>query len=413
MTPEQYKDLVEKVGTESADKIKSEMKDAETRLDQKFADKLKGNMTQAEFESFKTETLEPINEKLAKIETLENALKEQGNKMKSVLERGTPNSKSIEQFIIEKAEMIKDLKSSGKMMEISASELKAAGVQSISGTIQPMDAAPNSPYAPGIGGGTLEIFDIARNPNYITNHVDMGRTDQSRLAWANETTYEGAPAEVEEGEEKPQVQHKFKVETSTAKKIAGWLKITDEFDQDLPQFATKVRRMLQDDVVRGFDDAIQAAVIGVATPFNLADLNGTIDSANYWDSLLSMMAQVGYNNFDVNTIGINNITNVLLKTAKNDNGSYLLPSFADEINRMLVRANKVDVNKALVGDLKQFKVDVYKEFYLKLGWVNDDLIKNQFTIVGEIRYHRYISDARKKAIVYDGLNTVQNLIKAA
>lgn len=413
MTPEQYKDLVEKVGKESADKIKSEMKSAEDRLDQKFADKLKGNMTHEEFESFKSETLEPINEKLAKIETLENALKEQGNKMKTVLDRATPNSKSIEQFIIEKADMIKELKTSGKMMEISASELKAAGVTSISGSIQPMDAAPNSPYAPGIAGGTLDIFDIARNPNYITNHVDMGRTDQSRLAWANETTYEGTPAEVEEGEEKPQLQHKFKVETSTAKKIAGWLKITDEFDQDLPQFATKVRRMLQDDVVRGFDDAIQAAVIAVATPFDLPALNGQIDGANYWDAILAMMAQVGYNNFDVNTIGINNITNVLLKTAKNSNGSYLLPSFAEEINRLLVRANKVDVNKALVGDLKQYKVDVYKEFYLKLGWVNDDLIKNQFTIVGEIRYHRYISDARKKAIVYDGLNTVQNLIKAA
>lgn len=72
----------------------------------------------------------------------------------------------------------------------------------------------------------------------------------------------------------------------------------------------------------------------------------------------------------------------------------------------MTQANKVVVGNAFVGDLKQFKVDVYKDFVLKVGLVNDDLINNRFTIVGEIRYHRYISESRKKAIVYDSLAQV-------
>lgn len=408
MNQEELKKLTEEVGKQAAEEIKKVSEAAEQKINAQIESVKTGSMTKAEFEEYKKEALSEVNATLKK---LEDVSKEQGNKINTLI--ANPQSaqrKSFEDFIIEQAPTIKKLKEEGKMMEITATQLKAAGVTSIGNSIQDMTSPPGSPYAPGINN-QLEIFDIMRNPNYVLNQVDMGRTDQSRLAWANETDYQGAPDEVTEGGSKPLTQHKFQVELSTAKKMAAYINITDEFDQDLPAFATQVRRMLQEDVFRGWDSAVQAALITSAKSFEITDLNGLVPNAQYWSALRAMWAQVASYNFVPNSIGINPITGVLLDESKTTQGEYLIPPYFQSFRNVITEANKVAVGNAFVGDLKQFKVDVYKEFVLKMGWINDDLIKNQFTIVGEVRYHRYISDARKKAICYDTLATVQNLIK--
>lgn len=390
-------------GTQTAEQIKTAVDTAEKEINKKFDTFKEGLIDQKAFDTFKTEVIDPVNLQLAK---LEDVAKEQGNKIASVLEKASPGSKTLEQFIIELAPQIKQLRKEGKSLEFTGAQLKLAGITSIGGSITDMTTPPGSPYAPGLGG-SLEIFDIMRNPNFILDKVDLGRTNQSRLAWINETVYEGAPAEVDENSPKPQTQHKFQVEISVAKKMAAWINLTEEFEEDLPYLATRVRRMLQEDVLRGWDDAIQQAVIDAAHQYEITGLDDNVDTPNYWDALLAMMAQVRFYNFIPNSIGINPLTNVILKTAKSlSDKLYLLPSFAQEIERILTQANKVVVGNAFVGDLKQFKVDVYKDFVLKVGLVNDDLINNRFTIVGEIRYHRYISESRKKAIVYDSLAQV-------
>jgi hypothetical protein len=399
------KELLEKVGKEATDAAKKVIKEAEESINQKAADFQKGLLTEKAFNDFKEETLSPINETLKKLET---ATKEQGNKINTLVEKSAPNSKTLEQFIQEKSETIKELRTTGKYIEFTGAQLKAAGVNSIAGAIPSA-----SPYAPGIGG-PLEIFDIIRNPNFITSKVDLGSTNQSRLAWANELdAIEGGAAVVAENALKPQIQHKYAVETSVAKKVAGWIELTDEFEQDLPNFAANVRRQLQMDVERAWDDAIQVDVLAAARPYEITGLNGKVQAANFWDAILAMMGQVGFYNFIPNTVGINWLTNVLLNTEKATTNEYLLPPFVDQINAMKVYANKLAVNKALVGDLKQYKVDIYKDFILKIGWINDELIYNKFAIVGEMRYHSYISSARKKAIVYDDLATVDGLIATA
>jgi hypothetical protein len=411
MTPEEIKEFTETFGKQAAEKMQSEMTRIETALEKKHADVLKGKMEISDFEKFKEEKTAELNGALKEITKLQDVAKEQGNKINAMIEHAPAGSKSLEDWIIEQKEQISDLRATGKMMEITATQLKAAGITSIGNTVQDMTMDPgNSPYLPGIGAGELRLFDIVRNPNYIVNHVDIGRTNQSRLAWINETEENGDVAIVEEGAVKPLLDMKFKVEISRAKKIAGYVKITEEFEDDLPQLATRVRRMLNERVLRFFDDAIQIDVLANARPFEITGMDGDILDANLWDAVYAMMAQIRSYNYEPNTVGINPNTEAKMKMLKATDGTYLLPSFADEIRRLQVLANKLPVNHALVGDLKQFKVDIYKEFVLKVGWVNDDFIRNQFAVVGEMRFHTYISDIRKKAIAYSDLGLVINQI---
>lgn len=405
MTKEDYAEIAEKVGTEVSGKVKAEVDKAESAIMLKFEEAQKGVIKEEEFEAFKKKELQPVNDLLKK---LDDVVKEQGTKINSIIKKNEPGSKSFEEFLQEKAPEIKELYSKGGYMEFTGKQLKDAGITSIAGAIPTA-----SPYAPGIGGPDLQIFDLPLNPNYITNKVNLGSTNQSVLAWANELPMLGEPDLVTEGNLKPLVEFQFEVELSRAKKAAAYLHLTEEFDQDLPNFSTRVRRMLQDRVIRRWDDLVQIDVIAAATPYNITQLNGLIADANFWDALLAQMGQVGYYNFTPNTVAINWLTNVLLKTEKDADGRYLLPPFVQDINDLINYANKVAVGYGLVGDLQQYNVDIYKDFVLKVGWINDDLIRNEFVILGEIRYHSYISDNRKKAICYDSLNTIDGLINAA
>jgi len=407
MDEKEFKALVEKVGIEAANMIKAEMKTAEDRLNGQVESMKKGLMTEEDFNKFKAEEVAKVNEKLT---SLEKSMQEQGIEMKTIKENTKPVPLvSLDSYLQSKVDDIKAIQKAGAgVMEI---DLKTAGITSIGNVIQPMTPPPNSPYLPGIGGTALELFEITRNPNFIMNYVDMGRTNQSRLAWVNETSTEGGAAAVQEGALKPGWNTRFKVEFSSAKKIAALSTITEEFEDDLPGFGTTIRRMLQDEVMRKFDDTLQAAIIAVAPGYTITGLNGKVDDSNMWDAMFAGLAQIGSKNYIANFMGVNPITSALAMMTKSAvEREYLMPPFLPLITSRLRESNKVSEGQLLVGDITQYKVDLYKDLVLKIGWINDDFGRNQFSVVAEIRYHDYISDNRKAALSYYNLNTVIALI---
>ena len=413
MTPEQFAEFKTKFGADAAVEMKRLADAVEERLNKAFDDKTKGFITQEKFDEIKKSVMgEELTELNKKLETLEQASKDQGIIINTLKESVKPQSKSFEDFFTELMPQIKALREarSGELLNaqkkpgFGTGDLKAAGVTSIGGSIADQATAIGSPYMPGIGGADLQLFDIRRDENFILGQVNMGRTNQFRLAWINEIDYQGTPdTNIAEGGEKPLTQHRFQVEFSNAKKAAAYIELTEEFDNDVPGLTTAVRRMLQQDVIRQFDTQIQNDVIAAAKPYEITQLNGQIEAACGWDAVLAMMAQVGYYNFNPNTVAMNYLTDVLLETSKDNQDRHLMPPFAQRIQSKMVFANKLAFKKVLTGDLKQYNVDIYKEFSLRVGWINDDFIKNKFCVLGELRYHSYISDARKKAICYDDL----------
>lgn len=420
MTAEQYKEFTDKFGKEAAKEMQILADAVEKKLNDAWEAKAKGFITQEQFnekvKTVKADELTQLNDKLAKMEAV---AKEQGVIINTLKETSKPIKKTLQEFFAGEIEIeedgkprkvnfmqeVKRLREKGNgEFKLTGSQLKVAGVTSVSGSIADMDNPPGSPYLPGIGGPDLQLFDIARNPNFIINHVNVGRTNQFRLAWINEIDYQGTvDANISEGGAKPLTQHVFQVEFSTAKKAAAYIELTEEFDNDVPGLATAVRRMLGQDVIRAFDDQIQSDVLTAAHPYEITDLNGLIQDASGWDALLAMIGQVGSYNFMPNTVAMNYLTDVLVETSKDLNNAYRMPPFAARIQAMMVFANKLAVRKALVGDLSQYNVDIYKDFTLRVGWINDDFIKNKFVVLGELRYHSYISDNRTKAICYDDI----------
>lgn len=414
LTEQQFNDLVEKVGKEAATKIKDQFATSEKNINDKIEDVRKGMMTAKEFETFKAEELSKVTEKLSSVE---NILKEQGTVINALKENQPGQPKTLE-AVLSDADTIKAIKEVQRKgtgnVEISLSgiSLKTAGSTSIGNTIQPMTPPPNSPYLPAAAPvDATNFYELLYNPNFIINYVNRGRTNFSLLPWVNETSTEGGAAFVQEGAQKPLWNTKFKVEMSQAKKIAVMTGITEEFDQDLPGFTTIVQRLLQENVTRKWDDEIYAAVIAVAKPYTITGLNGKVDDANLYDALRAAIAQIGKNNFTPNFIGVNPVTNALIEMTKSATDRlYLQPPFLQRLMTMLREGNKVAEGYALVGDINQYNVDVYKDLVLKVGFNEDDFRRNQFSVVAEIRYHDYISDNRKDALLYSNLETIKAAI---
>jgi len=398
-------------------------KNVETRVNAAVEKAMAGSISKSEMEA---EVKKATDEYSKKATDLEQKLHDQGEVLRGMKEKMDIKQEErktilIEDIVKENAPALKKLQKDGS--GFITVNVKAAGITSVSNSIQAMTSPPTSPYAPGLGNQPLTLYDILRNPNFVSNYVNTGNTNASVMAWINETSLQGLPAITAEGGQKPLTQRQFQVEFSRAKKIAAYIQLTDEFDKDLDYLSSEVRRLLQTDVLRAYDDQIQQDVINNATPFSfnanslgnnsLVALQHAIYDATYWDALMTLQTMIRLANFIPNVSLINPVLWTKMMSAKDTVGRYNYP--AQEVINAInpIQGNKIFQDNAISGDLKQFNVMVYEDFQLKMGWINDDLIRNQFTIVGEIRFHDYISAARKAAIVYANAKWVAEQINSA
>jgi hypothetical protein len=417
MTDLELKAIKEKVAADAKvifDKQNSELQSqVEEKVNAAFEKLGKGMITKEACQAIVADATKEYGEKATK---LEGVLREQGDKLNGLITTiKAPRSQAmqVDEILKPHIQAIKDCYKAGSgMVKIDfAAEQRKAAETSVANSILTMTPTLASPYAPGIDLTPLSVYEIARNPIFVSSYTDMGTTDLSRLAWINETQLLGLPTLVVEGAAKPMTQRTFTVQYSIAKKIAAYIGITEEFDKDLPYLATAVRRLLQMDIVRAFDLQVQADVQANATQLNfttalgpngltLAPLKNSIFDATLYDALFTMGTAVRLANFIPNISLVNPITMTKMLTTKDAYGRYNVPpdDLMEQINPK--QGNNLFPDYALVGDMKQFKVDIYEDFSLKVGWINDDLIRNQFTVVAEVRFHDYISSNRTQAIMY-------------
>ena len=263
LTEKQFDDLVVKVGTEAATKIKTEFAAVEKTINDKIEDVKKGTLKAEDFEKFKTDEVAKLQESLTKLEGIATA---QGKLINELKDNNPAEAKTLESVLSDPKtiEEIKAVQKEGKgnvQISLSGITMKTAGSTSIGNSIQSMTPPPNSPYLPAAAPlDASNFFGIIYNPNFIINYVNRGRTNFSRLPWVNETSAEGNATIVQEGAQKPLWNTRFKVELSEAKKVAAMSTITEEWDQDLPGFTTIVERLLREEVARIWDDTVYASV---------------------------------------------------------------------------------------------------------------------------------------------------------
>lgn len=359
------------------------------------------------------------------------ALKEQGEQLETFKTGGKNFENNFYQklntFVKENHEKIKSLKSQGHgvvEMEIKAPEnittgsaLNPDGIPELAGVQQ---AAPSNV---NLRGTFVES---------LTNNVN---TSLAAYPYTETLPKDGDFAFVAEGAAKPQID--FKIETRYAQpvKAAAWIRLTDESIQDIPGLQSIARDYLRKkhDIKKQqgilFGDGVSpnpkgATLYGRA--FVAGDMATSVKNPNMMDIINAAATDIHVtNNYEdemqyMPSLTVLNPVDFFLQfvSAKDGEGKPLYPtaSLYNTVNiggMTIIPDRIIPAGKIFLADMSKYNTTNYVGYTVKIGWINDDFIKNQFVMLAESRFHAFVKKLDEQAFIYDDIATIKDAIDEA
>jgi HK97 family phage major capsid protein len=383
----------------------------------------------AKFKAVQEELAEAQKNNASKEEILKlhTSIKEQGQALEDFIE--SQKARTIESMGIQLEKFLINNKS-------KLEQMKAAG----SGTIEFVPKAVGSMTT--TSGGDIDAAPINhnvdlggfnfRNDDTLVNLFSVTSTNSGSLAYTELVPKDGDYEFVAEGAVKPQIDFKWEIRYSTPKKIAAYEVLTEESVTDIPRLLSvgkdylKVKHNLFKANALFFGDGIGVNAKG-ATKYGRTFVAGgmalKVTAPSFMDALNAAVVDISVtHNYTDEESYVANVALVnpvdfylLLVSAKDGNGLPLYPQ-AGLFNTVTIGGltikpwEKIPAGKVFIGDMKKYNLVNYIPYSLRIGWINDQFITNQFTMVGESRFHAYVKKLDEQAFIYDDIATIKTAI---
>lgn len=394
-------------------------------------------MTPEQLDSYKAELkahqkTELSNEIKAVVETAKANLESfLGNEINAQLaEKGNkevPTLKSVvEKFISENAEKITSIRKAGSgSIEL---EVDKAVIETANATLPVA--------APALQGVQVAPPSRANFRTAVINSmVTTIPTTQASYAYTETLPLSGDFGFVAEKGTKPNIDMKFETRYAAPLKVAAHMVLTEEAVQDIPNLQAiaydflRQKHDLKKEKGLLLGDGISpnpkgATVYGRA--FSAGSLALSVTAPNFMDVVNACITDIyTTHNFTDEMPYMANIVLVnpndfftQLVAAKDNQGLPLYPS-ASLFNQVniggvtIMPHEDIVAGKIFVADLSKYNTTDYMGYTVKIGWINDDFIKNQFCIVGESRFHAFVKKLDEQAFIYDTIATIKTAITKA
>lgn len=246
---------------------------------------------------------------------------------------------------------------------------------------------------------------------------------------------DGDYAFLAEAATKPQIDFKIETRFANPVKLAAWIKLTEEAVTDivgLQSIATdflfkKHNRKKAKGILNG--DGISPNPKGATTygrAFSAGALANTVTAPNIMDVINAAVTDIftthNYEdemNYMPNMAMVNPVDFFVNFVAAKDGFGHPLYPTAGLFNMvviggvMIMPDEDITVGKVFVADLTKYNVTNYVPYSVRIGWVNDDFIKNQFVILGESRFHAFVKRLDQQAFIYDDIATIKTAIETS
>lgn len=272
-----------------------------------------------------------------------------------------------------------------------------------------------------------------RNDDALVALATVTETSSPSYAYTEYVPKDGDYAFVAEGTLKPQVDFTWQNRYAEPVKIAAYEVLSEEVVTDIPRMESTAREYLTKK--HGLFKA-NAVYFGPGTPgtakgatlygrvFNPAGMLNLVSFPNIMDVINACITDIyrTHNYTDempymANIAMINPVDFFLhLVAAKDQNGLPLYPQ-AGLFNQVTIGGttirpwSKIPVGKIFVADMSKYNVANYVPFSIRVGWINDQFITNQFTMVGESRFFAYVKKLDEQAFIYDDIVAIKTAIE--
>lgn len=271
--------------------------------------------------------------------------------------------------------------------------------------------APSGGYP--FGTDFRGYHEIRYPKNFIIDIIGGRQVSQvpTSVTERNQNTDEGVVEVVPEGGLKPLVSFSYKDVVYRPRKIAAHIEYTDELKNSPERLYARILSLFENKVIRAWQDLTLDWVIATAAPYVSSALDGTQVIPTTPSALTAMALQIASLNFNPDIAYMNPADVEVAKWQQNNDGVYLIPP-TDGLGTSLrvYASNSIEAGNALVGDSSTIKEE-HSSFILKIGLINDQLIHNEETAVGEIFQLLYQNEFFEGSWVYADLETVKTAIK--
>jgi hypothetical protein len=407
MTKEEFDALVAKVGEEAANKIKSEMEAAQTKLEAKIAEAIKNKATKEEMETLvKTAVKEASDAAKA---AYESVLKTQGEaigelklQIKSHNAEGkrVPLKKAIENAINEKKEEF-ELALGNKQDKPFIITIEKAAV-----TMTETNTIGSGATSYSLTENTGIISPIRRREEKYLAHVSVGSIGNNRALWIEEQDEQGTPIFIAEADAKIKLSSIWVEKTASVKKIGAYGKVSTELMADLPQLISYI----QNSLMKRLSVKIESQLLtgdnagnnlngakNLATAFTAGDNALNIDDANEFDVLDAIALQAEVANGIANAVFIHPSTWAKMKSLKDSTKRPIWKDYVDSNGNVvyagmtIVTSTAVTAGEFIAGDMTVLNVLYREALVIQIGLDGSDFTNNLKTILVESRLVQFAS----------------------
>lgn len=336
--------------------------------------------------------LETAGIKPEEIKNLISAVEKQGIELGKMINGGTGGpKKGLEELIEEKAAAIKAIAtapagSANVKMSINKTQVTRASVGSTTMAMRLADV------------GQLAYLETTISD--LFRHVQVSPSSNGVLRYYDQATVTRGAAAVAEGATKPESAITWAERTMIIEKIADSIPVTKEAWNDVGFIKGEIDKLLRVNLALKVDDLLYdgdgvtpnlKGVYTSAGAFVTTPYADSVNNANLFDLIIvvaSDIANARSGKYKANTVLLNPINTLGLKTLKDADGRYLSPNWAngDTIGGLrIVESSQVAANTMVVGDFRYGTIYDLEDVNIEMGWINDQFIKNAFTILAEQR----------------------------
>lgn len=375
-----------------------------------------------------SKTIEGLSELKSTVETMKAGIVEFEAKVEKM---GNTQKQTIEDVVAKavvakQSEIMSVLKSGSGIVTIDVTK-EVANITTANGTI-PVTA----PVITGVQQAGISNVNL-RNLS-VEGFMTTLPTDLAAYPYSEVYPKDGDFTFVNEGAVKPQMDFEWKTRWAEPKKIAAWMKLTEESVKDVRGLESVAR-----DILRKKHDLKKSKALLFATgtgdepkgatkygrTFVAGSMDKKIPVPNFMDIVNACIVDIATtHNYEdeipyiANLVMVNSVDFFLnVVSAKTEEGVPLYPT-ASLFNQItiggvtIVPDESIPAGKIFVADLSKYNITNYVPYVVKVGWVNDDFIKNQFVILAESRFHQFVKKLDEQAFIYDDIATIKTAITA-